>query len=65
MNPGDSIEESAKKVKDFFNKIIGKNQKNMIKIAENGFKFYKNYLNKDSIYDYCYTLCYLINKNIC
>jgi hypothetical protein len=65
MNSGDSIEESAKKVKDFFNKTISKNQKNMVKIAENGFKFYKKYLNKESIYDYCYTLCYLINKNIC
>lgn len=62
MNPGDSIEESARKVKEFFDKIKNEDKKKLEKIAENGLKFYKKYLMKDSILDYCYTLCYLINK---
>ncbi len=63
MKEGDSIEESAKKVKEFFSKIKKEN-KNMEKIAENGFNFYKKYLSKDSILEYCFTLCYNINKKI-
>ncbi len=63
MKEGDSIEESAKKVKEFFSKIKKEN-KNMEKIAENGFNFYKKYLCKDSILEYCFTLCYNINKKI-
>ncbi len=68
MNPGDSIEESARKVNEFFtkfDKIKNKDKKKLEKIAENGLKFYKKYLIKDSILDYCYTLCYLINQKIC
>ncbi len=62
MKEGDSIEESAKKVKEFFNKIRNEDKKKLEKIAENGLNFYKKYLMEDSILDYCYSLCYQINK---
>ncbi len=61
MKEGDSIEESAHKVKDFFSKIQNEN-KEMEKIAENGFTFYKDNLGINSILEYCFSLCYQINK---
>ncbi len=60
MNEKDSIEQSKEKVNTFFEKLFSKN-KDMKKISSNGNKFFKKYLQDDSIASYFYSLMKKIN----
>ncbi len=55
MNEKDEIEESKERVKEFFETLFSKN-KDMKKISSNGNKFFKKYLQHDSISSYLYSL---------
>ncbi len=59
--PSNSIDTSATKVKDFFDDLMDNDTK-MKKIANEGKKFYDNYLQKDNILEYIFILMININK---
>ncbi len=61
MNEKDSIDESAKKTKEFFDTIQKKNS-TMKKIAENSTQFYNTYLNESTIYEYYFCLMKKVNS---
>jgi hypothetical protein len=61
MNEKDDIEVSKKKVDDFFKSLQEKNG-DMKKIASNGTKFFENYLNEKSIYEYYFSVMKKVNS---
>ncbi len=61
IKPSNSIDTSATKTKDFFDDLMDKDSK-MKKIANEGKKFYDQYLQKDNILEYMYLLMMNINN---